>query len=299
MTAHPVIELKDISYVYPNGTMALKGVSLAVSRGDCLAIVGPNGGGKSTLLMVMAGLLAPTSGMLRILGKSIDSKMIDNSKQMYSLRKRMAMVFQDPDVQLFSSTVFDDIAFGPRHLGLADDEVKKKVEDILRFLGLEHIADKHPYELSSGEKRKAAVATAMVLSPDILIFDEPTADLDPKSRKELLRVIRGLHEKGKTIVVSTHDMNVIPELAERTVVLEREIIAEGTVREMFLNEEVLRKANLDVPNLSRLFRLLESFGFPCKNLPLTMDDAVRSLRGLVDTGEGKIRLHPQKAENNE
>lgn len=277
----PVMELYDISYTYPDGTEALKNITAKIFSGESIAIAGPNGAGKSTLLLIMAGLLAPSSGEVKIFGRIIDGKMINDAKKMYEVRKRIGIVFQDPDVQLFSSTVHDDVAFGPIHLGMNMDEIESKVGDTLKFLGLEHVAEKHPYELSGGEKRKAAIATVLVSSPEVLLLDEPTADLDPKSRKEFVELLKKLKEGGKTIVIATHDMEVLPEIAERIIVIDREKVTEGPARDVLMDEKLLDKANLDVPVVARLFKMLESSGLNCDEIPFNTDSAIEIIKKLM------------------
>jgi len=277
----PVMELYDISYTYPDGTEALKNITAKIFSGESIAIAGPNGAGKSTLLLIMAGLLAPSSGEVKIFERIIDGKMINDVKKMYEVRKRIGIVFQDPDVQLFSSTVHDDVAFGPIHLGMNMDEIESKVGDTLKFLGLEHVAEKHPYELSGGEKRKAAIATVLVSSPEVLLLDEPTADLDPKSRKEFVELLKKLKEGGKTIVIATHDMEVLPEIAERIIVIDREKVTEGPARDVLMDEKLLDKANLDVPVVARLFKMLESSGLNCDEIPFNTDSAIEIIKKLM------------------
>lgn len=278
---HTVIELGNVSYVYPNGVNALVDVSLKVFKGESIAVIGPNGGGKTTLLMIMSGLLPPKSGVIKVFEKLIDEKMINKTEKMYDLRRRIGIIFQNPDTQLFSSTVFDEIAFGPLHFGLSEEEVKKKVEEILESFSLKHLADKHPYELSEGEKRKVSIATVMVMNPELLMLDEPTADLDPKSREELLEIINKLRRDGKTIIVATHDMEIVPKTADKIFVLKQRILSEGSVEQIFLDEELLKKANIDAPGIFKLLKLLKGIGFPYYNIPLSMDDAVESLVKLL------------------
>jgi len=277
----PVIELHNVSYTYPDGTEALKNITAKIFEGESVAIAGPNGAGKSTLLLIMGGLLAPSSGEVKIFGKKIDGKMISNAKKMYEVRKKMGIVFQDPDVQLFSSTVHDDVAFGPIHLGMSMDEVESKVSDTLKFLGLEHVAEKHPYELSGGEKRKAAIATVLVSSPDVLLLDEPTADLDPKSRKEFVELLKKLKDGGKTIVIATHDMEMLPEIAEKIFVIDRENITEGNLRDVLMDEKLLEEANLDVPLVARLFKMLENSGINCDEISFDIGSATEKMAEML------------------
>ncbi len=278
----PVIELRDVSYAYPDGTEALKHTSLEIGKGESVAIAGPNGAGKSTLLLIMAGLLVPSSGKVKIFGTEIDEKAVRRAGKMNGIRKRLGIVFQDADVQLFSSTVYDDVAFGPLHLGISEDEVDMMVKNTLKFLGIEHLSGRHPYELSGGEKRKAAIATVLVSSPDVLLLDEPTTDLDPKNRRDFVDLLKKLKSEGKTIVIATHEMDILPEVAERMIVLNREVMAEGTLRDVMLDEELLEKSNLDAPVVAHLFRLLKNSGFNCDSLPLTVEDAIEQIKRMIE-----------------
>ncbi|HHH78412.1 MAG TPA: ABC transporter ATP-binding protein [Thermoplasmatales archaeon] len=274
---HPVIELEDVSYTYPDGTDALNRISIRIDEGESAAIAGPNGAGKSTLLLIMAGLVAPSSGEVRIFGRKIGKKDIGRAESMSDIRKRMGIVFQDADTQLFSATVYDDVAFGPMHLGIGEDEVDEMVKSTLEFLGITHLSERHPYDLSGGEKRKAAIATALVSSPDVLLLDEPTADLDPKNRREFVELLKKLKEDGKTIVIATHEMDILPEVVERMIVLNGEIVREGSIGEVMLDEKLLERANLDVPVVTRLFKLLKN----SDDIPLTVEEAIGRIKEMV------------------
>jgi len=274
---HPVIELEDVSYTYPDGTDALNRISIRIDEGESAAIAGPNGAGKSTLLLIMAGLVAPSSGEVRIFGRKIGKKDIGRAESMSDIRKRIGIVFQDADTQLFSATVYDDVAFGPMHLGIGEDEVDEMVKSTLEFLGITHLSERHPYDLSGGEKRKAAIATALVSSPDVLLLDEPTADLDPKNRREFVELLKKLKEDGKTIVIATHEMDILPEVVERMIVLNGEIVREGSIGEVMLDEKLLERANLDVPVVTRLFKLLKN----SDDIPLTVEEAIGRIKEMV------------------
>ncbi len=219
----------NISYTYPNGTVAIEDISLTICRGESVAIVGPNGGGKSTLLLVLSLLLPPDKGSITFMNERIDRKKFENEVYMRKFRKRIGIVFQEPDVQLFSSTVYDDIAFAPIHFGWNEEKIKDKVNNVMKELGIEHIAERHPYELSGGEKRLATIASVMVYSPDIIFLDEPTSNLDYESKELVIKAINSMKEKRKTVVVATHDMEIIPEIAERMIVLNRRIIKDDSM----------------------------------------------------------------------
>jgi len=221
----PIIELKNAGYTYPDGTRALENITLEIMKKDKIAVIGPNGCGKSTLLMLLGGLFAPTSGSTKMFNVKITKRTAGNDRLMNSMRKRIGIVFQDPDVQLFSPTVFDDIAFGLLYQNKTKEEVQEKVHSVLRLLGIESIAGKHPYALSGGEKRKAALATALVLEPDVLLLDEPTADLDPESKKELVKIVHKLQRNGKTTITATHDTRTAHKIASKAVMLNRKLLS--------------------------------------------------------------------------
>jgi len=270
-----ILELKDISYRYPDGTGALSGVSMEISEGESIAIVGPNGGGKSTLLMILSALVPPSEGEIWIFGEKMDEKLIDNAKKMFPLRKRLGIMFQDPDVQLFSATVFDDVAFGPINYGISGKNLKKMVMGALRYLGIEHLAERHPYELSGGEKRKAALATTIVSDPEVLIMDEPTADLDPESRNEVVDVINRFRETGKTVIVATHDMEMVPEVAGRVIVLNKSIMMDGRIEDVLIDKEVMEKAGLERPYSVRILEILKKMGIPTEDFPFKTEEALK------------------------
>ena len=277
-----IAKLQNVGYRYPDGTKALDNVSFDVYEGESLAIVGPNGGGKSTLLFIVSGLVAPSSGKIRLLGKELNEKSVERTAEMLPLRKKIGVMFQDPDVQLFSATVFDDVAFGPINFGLSDEEVRKKVMRTLKYLKIEHLAERHPYELSGGEKRKAALATAVVTNPDVLILDEPTADLDPKSRDELIGIIKRFRKTGKTVIMATHDMELVPEVAERVIVLNKRVMRDGRTEEVLSDENAVKKAGLEVPYSVKLCGILRECGIPSEDFPLKGEEALKSLKKVLE-----------------
>ena len=285
-----LFELEDVSFRYPTGAEVLKNVNLVIYKGERVAILGPNGGGKTTLLELLDGLFAASQGTVRGMGMILNEATI-NSKEMYAFRRKVGFVFQDTDIELFSPTVAEDIAFGPRHLGISEAEIEESVERSLNLLNIEQIKDKHPYNLSGGEKRKAAIAAVLSIDPEVLLLDEPTADLDPKSRAELIGIIDGLNCQGKTIITATHDVNAVPTLADRVYVLNKRIIAEGTSQKIFSDVELLKENNLEVPEVFKLFEVLQCFGYNCEELPLSVDDAIEHLTRTVETEGGHIHLH--------
>jgi cobalt/nickel transport system ATP-binding protein len=268
------IEMNDVSYVYPDGYIALQNVNLKIARGEKLAILGPNGAGKSTLLMVLNGLYKPSKGKVSALGVPV------NDENLGTVRRDVGLVFQDPDDQLFSPTLWEDVCFGPLNMGLSEEEVKRRSMDALKVVGLEDYAEKPPHHLSVGEKKRAAIATVLAMQPKILILDEPTANLDPKSRRDLVNLLRSLHSgRDITLITATHDTNFLPAVVDRMCVLNKGcIIAEGKLREIFLNSKIMDEASSELPIVTQLFRLLaDKKGMTIDSLPLTVEEALSEL----------------------
>jgi len=269
------VEFFGVSYTYPDGAPALSDVSIRIMRGERVAILGPNGAGKSTLLMLMSGLFEPTKGEVRLQGVS--------TNQITQIRKSVGIVFQDPDDQLFCPTLSEDIAFGPLNLGLPEQEVTNRVKDALRLMGLEAYGNRPPHHLSIGEKKRAAIAGVLAMRPEILILDEPTANLDTRGRAELLGFLNGLSKGGTTLVTAMHDVNTVPLVADRVCVLSGgRVIANGQVREIFSNVQVMSDANLELPTVAFLFKsLAERHKIRTIDLPLTIPDALREIGRLL------------------
>ncbi|MFQ5711122.1 MAG: energy-coupling factor ABC transporter ATP-binding protein [Candidatus Geothermarchaeales archaeon] len=232
--------MEDIRYVYPDGTVALDGVNLKIMRGERVAILGPNGAGKSTLLMLINGLFKPSKGRVNALGVPI------NRNNQHRVRVNIGLVFQEPDDQLFCPTLWEDITFGPVNMGLSEEEIRERAEDALKTVGLGGYEEKAPHHLSVGEKKKAAIAVVLAMRPEVLILDEPTANLDPASRMDLIRLLnRLLENRGITLVVAAHDVDFVSRVANRIYILNRgRIVAEGTVEEVFSNVNIMREARL-------------------------------------------------------
>lgn len=227
-----IVEISNLDFAYPNGREALKRVNLKVEEGESLGIIGPNGSGKSTLLLHLNGILRG-SGEIKIFGLNPEGK---NLKE---IRKKVGVVFQDPDDQLFSPTVFDDVAFGPINMGFKESEVEKRVEDALDKVGLRKLMDESPQHLSFGEKKRISVATVLSMEPELLVLDEPTSNLDPRSRREILNLLKGLEG---TKIIATHDISAVEELASRVVILyEGEVVADGEATKILNDDALLRK----------------------------------------------------------
>jgi len=235
-----IIEVRDLHYTYPDGVEALKGVSFNVEEGECVGIVGPNGAGKSTLLLHLNGLLRGFSpnGKAPVLVKGMPVE----DGNLRQIRRLVGLVFQDPDDQLFSPTVFEDVAFGPLNLGLDAREVEERVASALRALGLEGYENRSPHHLSFGEKKRVAIAAVLSTSPEVLVLDEPTANLDPLGRWELIELLKDLPQ---TKVIASHDLGMIRELCERVVLLNGgRSVAVGPTEEILGDRELLVRCKL-------------------------------------------------------
>ena len=237
--SHHKLEANNLHFVYPDGHKAINGLDFKIHHGESVGIIGANGAGKSTLLLLLMGVLLPSDGEI-IVGDIPLTK-----KTLSMIRQRMGMVFQNPDDQLFMSIVYDDVAFAPRNYGLDEKEVEKRVTEALDMVGIQHLKDRAPFKLSGGEKRAAAIATVLSTQPDILIMDEPTASLDPKSRRKVMRILESFDH---TKIITSHDLDMVYELCKRTIVIKNgEIVADGATSEILLNEELMNKCGLELP----------------------------------------------------
>ena len=237
--SHHIVEVQDLKFSYPDKTPALKGISFRIEHGESVAIVGANGAGKSTLLLHLNGYLTPVSGKVRIGDYPLTKETVQD------VRRTVGMVFQDPDDQLFMSTVFDDVAFGPLNLGLPAEDVNDRVQNALETVEVFHLKERPSYRLSAGQKRRVAIASVLSMSPDILVMDEPSAGLDPKARKKLIGLLRSFkHSK----IIATHDLDMVLDLCERTIVIHNGLIkADGPTQEIFQDETLLSDSHLEKP----------------------------------------------------
>jgi cobalt/nickel transport system ATP-binding protein len=241
-----LLTLDDVHYRYLDRFVALDGVSLKIRRGEKVALLGANGCGKSTLLKILDGLLFPDRGTFHAFGSEVTEQALEDEQLSRGFRARVGFVFQNSDSQVFSPTVRDEIAFGPLNMGLDRDEVERRIADTLAMLSIEGLADRAPYQLSGGQKKRVAIASVLVMNPEVLIFDEPTAALDPRTQDWLVELIVELNAAGKTIVVATHDLATLDALADRCVVFSEEhrLVAEGTPAEVLADGTLLRSVNL-------------------------------------------------------
>jgi cobalt transport protein ATP-binding subunit len=232
----PCIEIHDLHFAYPDGRQALRDVSLRVQPGEKVALVGPNGAGKSTLLLHLNGILQG-DGRVRVMGQRVAEP------HLARIRAQVGLVFQDPDDQLFSPTVFDDVAFGPIYAGLPEEEVERRVAWALAQVGLGEYADRISHHLSLGEKKRAAIATVLSMQPDILALDEPTAGLDPRARRKLIELLQALPQ---TMLTATHDLRLVAEAFPRTVVLDGgRVVADGRTEELLADKDLLDAHGLE------------------------------------------------------
>ncbi len=278
----PVIEVEELVYTYHPGTpfevRALDGVSLEVFEGEILAVAGVSGSGKSTLVQHFNGILLPASGRVRVFGEDTRQK-----GALVRLWQTVGLVFQQPEHQLFGETVREDVAFGPRNLGLGPAEVEERVAEALRLVGLEPaaVAGLPPYSLSGGWRRLVAVAGVLAVRPKVLVLDEPAAGLDPAGRRRLLGLLESLRrERGTTVVVVSHDLEEVARLADRVAVLAQgRIAAVGSPREVFLKAAELRAAGLEAPLPVRLLNRLKAAGLPVRGTALTAEEAECEIAG--------------------
>lgn len=237
--SHHLVEVKDLAYAYPDGTKVLRGVSFRLTHGEAVAIVGANGAGKSTLLLQLNGCLWPQAGTVRIGDFPL------NKGTLSYVRRTVGMVFQDPDDQLFMPRVYDDVAFGPLNLGLPPEEVDDRVMQALATVGAAHLKDRPPYRLSGGEKRAVAIAAVLSMSPAILVMDEPSSSLDPKTRRQLIELLKTFKH---TRIIATHDLDLVLDLCSRTIVLkEGQVVADGPTLDILQNDELLESSSLEKP----------------------------------------------------
>ena len=275
----PILEIKNLRHVYSAGTpfehIALDGVSFSVERGEFIGIIGHTGSGKSTLMQHMNGLLKPTSGSVLLDGKDIWS---DKAYTRQS-RFRVGLVFQYPEYQLFEETVYKDIAFGPKNMGLSAEEIDRRVRESARIVGIApELLEVSPFDLSGGQKRRVAIAGVIAMEPEVLILDEPTAGLDPEGRADILANIEAYRkEKNATIMMVSHSMNDVARLTDRLLVMNNAKLAmDDTPLAVFSRAQELLEMGLDIPELTRLFMRLQQMGLPV-NQVYTMEQAVAEL----------------------
>ena len=283
------IKIENLNYIYMKRTpfekKALDGVSFEIEEGEFVAIIGHTGSGKSTLIQHINGLLKPDSGKIIIDGEDITAKKMNLSH----IRKKVGLVFQYAEYQLFEETIEKDIAFGPRNLGLSDDDINDRVKKTMEIVGLDYetYKDKSPFEISGGQKRRAAIAGVVAMEPKVLILDEPTAGLDPKGRDDILYQIKELHRRLKiTVILVSHSMEDVAKVADRIIVMDNgKNIIDGKPSEVFREVETLEKVGLAVPQVTYLVKRLNEAGFSIDQNVFTIEQAkqeiLKNIRGAA------------------
>jgi cobalt/nickel transport system ATP-binding protein len=244
--AEPVFSLTDVSFSYPGNIPALNDITLLINKGERVAFIGANGTGKSTLLTMLDALIFPDKGAVRAFGKEITEKTMRDPLAQREFRRRVGFVFQNPDVQLFCPTVREDIVFGPLQLGVPHEEIRHRLDAVLDKIRIAHLLERSPHQLSIGEKKKAAIASTLIMEPEVLLLDEPTAGLDPQTTRDIIKTIFEAHKAGKTVVLATHDLHVVEEIADVVHVFgdTKTIVRSGTAEEILSDNQFLQKNNL-------------------------------------------------------
>lgn len=271
-----IIETRNLTHVYRGKITALDSINFKAKPGERIAIIGANGAGKSTLFKHFNGILKPSSGEILVKGKPISN---DN---IIEVRKTVGVVFQDPDDQIFAPTVKQDVAFGPMNLGLSMEEIEKRVSESLETVRLTGFEERAPHHLSTGEKKKVAIAGILAMKPEVLVLDEPTAGLDPGGAMRLIKLINGMNRYlGITTIVSTHEVDIVPMLADRVCIMSRgKIIGDGTPLEIFSSPELIKKTHLRLPMVAQLMEMLQEEGVPV-GVKFTLEEARDELLKVV------------------
>ncbi|MDO5848024.1 MAG: ATP-binding cassette domain-containing protein [Methanobrevibacter sp.] len=269
-----VLKTNNLNYIYQDGAHALKNVNIEIRRGEKVAIMGPNGAGKSTLFLHFNGLNEPSSGNIEINGKPIKY----DKKELLEVRQKVGIVFQNPNDQLFAPSVKEDVAFGPMNLGLSHEEVEKRTHEALELVEMTESENKPPHHLSGGQQKRIAIAGIIAMMPEIMVLDEPTAGLDPHGVDQILKILNKLNEDGMTIVISSHDVEMINDFADRIFVLkDGEIIGDGTPDEIFSNHELLETASLKPPKTAEILKILKNNGLDVNINKIKVDECCNEI----------------------
>jgi cobalt/nickel transport system ATP-binding protein len=280
-----ILEARDIRYRYPRGLEAIRGISFHIRRGEKIALVGPNGAGKSTLLTMFNGMIRPESGVMLFDNQPI----LYDAASLRMLRKRVGFVLQNPDRQIIAPTVYQDVAFGPTNLGYSGPEVKEAVTRALRHVGLEGFERRPPHQLSGGEKKRVAIAGVLAMDPDVLVFDEPTSGLDPSGSEDIMELLDELNHEGKTIIISTHDVELVYPWADKAILmLGGQILQEDVPEIAFGKPGCVRKAHLSLPTLLELHIEMQKRGFP---LPEKKPRTVLDMMQCIESAFKKTSAH--------
>lgn len=289
-----ILVCENLNYLYnvgtPFETAAIENINFSADKSEIIGIIGHTGSGKSTLIQHFNGLLEPTSGKIFVNSNDIWSK--ENRKQIRNVRFAVGLCFQYPEYQIFEETIFKEIAYGPTQMGLADDEIKKRVYESMDFVGISReLESKSPFDLSGGQKRRVAIASIIAMKPQVLILDEPCAGLDPKGRQVILNLVRDYQRKeGNTVIFVSHSMEDVAAVADRVLVLNKGKIAmDGSVNAVYSRGKELKKIGLNVPEVTDVFLRLHDMGIDCKTDIYTIEQAVNEYNRLLDKKEDLAR----------
>ena len=289
-----ILVCENLNYLYnvgtPFETAAIENINFSADKSEIIGIIGHTGSGKSTLIQHFNGLLEPTSGKIFVNSNDIWSK--ENRKQIRNVRFAVGLCFQYPEYQIFEETIFKEIAYGPTQMGLADDEIKKRVYESMDFVGISReLESKSPFDLSGGQKRRVAIASIIAMKPRVLILDEPCAGLDPKGRQVILNLVRDYQRKeGNTVIFVSHSMEDVAAVADRVLVLNKGKIAmDGSVNAVYSRGKELKKIGLNVPEVTDVFLRLHDMGIDCKTDIYTIEQAVNEYKRLLDKKEDLAR----------
>lgn len=289
-----ILVCENLNYLYnvgtPFETAAIENINFSADKSEIIGIIGHTGSGKSTLIQHFNGLLEPTSGKIFVNSNDIWSK--ENRKQIRNVRFAVGLCFQYPEYQIFEETIFKEIAYGPTQMGLADDEIKKRVYESMDFVGISReLESKSPFDLSGGQKRRVAIASIIAMKPQVLILDEPCAGLDPKGRQVILNLVRDYQRKeGNTVIFVSHSMEDVAAVADRVLVLNKGKIAmDGSVNAVYSRGKELKKIGLNVPEVTDVFLRLHDMGIDCKTDIYTIEQAVNEYKRLLDKKEDLAR----------
>jgi cobalt/nickel transport system ATP-binding protein len=259
-----VLTFEQVSYQYADGTMALNQINLSIEKEKKIALLGNNGAGKSTLFLLMNGILKPTSGSILYNGKKLTYK----KKEIQHLRQQVGIVFQNSETQLFSSTVYEDIKFGPKNLNLSTEEVERRVQEVITLTDTESLKDKPPHFLSIGQKKRVAIAGIVAIDPELMVLDEPTAGLDPYYSKRMLDLLEKMHYRNRTILLSTHNVDLAYEWADEVIILNNgHLLAQGTPVEVFNKRKILETSHLQKPWIMEVFEKFQRMNLSNKKYP--------------------------------
>jgi len=276
-----IIEAKNITYLYPDGTKALDNINFSVEKGSIVSLLGKNGAGKSTLFLHFNGIFEPEYGEIFVDGE----KLKYDKKSLLKVRQKVGIVFQNPDDQLFAPTVEEDVAFGPLNIGLSQEETKKRVTDALSRVGMEGFEKKPPHHLSGGQKKRVAIAGILAMGPEIMVLDEPTSGLDPKGASKILKLLYELNNEGMTIIIATHDVDLVPIYSSKiNIIRDGKIIKEGNPHEVFDDAELIRDADLRLPRIAHLVEILDKQDHVklAESYPLTIGEARKDFLDYIE-----------------